>query len=322
MGSPRTPRGWGRLLLFCWLWLFPGMVLGNSQPGNGPADRLTPRLFSEDRPAAQDGSGRTERLQRLMERHDQQQSPPGWQEQVKVLRALSPLEQLQAAHAYINTRVLYRDQAESWKTPHEAFRSGGVCVEFAVSKMLLLRDAGFPETSLRVVTLRPLQPQGVYHVILLARLPDGAVYVLDSPNRAQSATIVPLADYRERIRPVVWAGWKSGFSSNDLPQATLEGGSAPLWGKRDRTARFASGDRLVDIAADLRVVRPGERPLTASERSRLALLRRYYHAPGTETRRPLTADEIRKLDGIRARLYRDDGLHTRSMAEQKRFFFE
>ncbi|MEO5341412.1 MAG: transglutaminase-like domain-containing protein [Magnetococcus sp. MYC-9] len=310
-------------MLLCGLGLWPAQGMAYKAPGGELEERITPQLFQENRLPAQDVSGRTDRLQRLVQRHEQQQ-PTEWREKVKTLRTLSPLEQLRAVHAYINQRVRYVEQPNRWKAPQEAFASGGVCVEFAVSKMLLLRDSGFPESSLRVVTLRPIKPNGVYHVILLARLPEGAVYVLDSPDRAQSATIVPLASYRERIRPVVWAGWRGGFSSNDHPQV---GGDFSTWpaaplGRRDRTAHFASGDRLVDIAADLRVVRRGERPLTVAERERLARLRRYYHAPTADNGRSLTAEERQKLKGIRARLNRDDGINPRSLMAQKRFFFE
>ncbi|MBF0095768.1 MAG: transglutaminase-like cysteine peptidase [Magnetococcales bacterium] len=298
-------------LLGCCLLLWPDWVAANKNSGPEPPARLTSALFFDNRPPAQDGSGRTERLQRLILRHDQQ-TPPGWAEQATRLRALPPKEQLQAVHAFINQRLRYVDHGNAWQTPREAFSKGGVCVEFAVSKMLLLRDAGFNEAALRVVTLRPLQAQGIYHVVLLARLPDGSVYVLDSPERAQSAEIVPLSAYRERIRPVIWAGWRGGFSSNDLPQsgdvssyiASRGSGMAGLG--QDRTSRFASGDRLVDIAADLRLVRPGEKPLNASERQHLALLRRYYHDPTPGNGAAISAEQRRKLNAIRARLDRDE----------------
>ncbi|MEO5349172.1 MAG: transglutaminase-like cysteine peptidase [Magnetococcus sp. YQC-3] len=313
------------VFLACWLLLSPLPVLGNKGNSTPPEDRLTPSLFTENRLPEQDKSGRTERLQRLILRHEQQH-PEGWQEKVKELRSLSPLEQLRSVHAYINRRLAYVEHPNRWQPPKEAFASGGVCVEYATSKMLLLRDAGFPEASLRVVTLRPIRADGIYHVILLARLPDGAVYVLDSPDRAQSAEIVPLAAYRERIRPVVWAGWRGGFSSNDRLQAggvdTLTALRGTRGAMRDRTALFASGDRLVDIAADLRVVRPGERPLTEAERRRLAQLRRYYHEPTAENGRLLSASEKQKLKGIRARLDRDEEIYFRPHAERKKFFFE
>ncbi|MEO5364161.1 MAG: transglutaminase-like domain-containing protein [Magnetococcus sp. DMHC-8] len=298
------------------------------QGDNTPlTDRLTPSLFTDNRPVEQDGSGRTARLARLVQQHhDQRQpTPTGWADQVKALRNLSPLEQLRAAHLYVNRRMAYVDRGQIWKTPQEAFASGGVCVEFATSKLLLLRDAGFPEAAMRVITLRPLNPNGIFHVILLARLPDGSMYVLDSPDRAQSADIVPLASYRERIRPVVWSGWSGGFSSNDHPQTGPVGSFAPARhtaAQRDRTSLFASGDRLVDIAADLRVVRPGERPLTEAERRRLALLRRYYHAPTEENRRPLTQAEVSKLHGIRAKLDREDWVYRRPDRERINTFVD
>ncbi|MBF0401684.1 MAG: transglutaminase-like cysteine peptidase [Magnetococcales bacterium] len=281
---------------------------------------MTPSLFATDRPPTQDGSGRTERLRQLIQRHEAH-PPNDWQTEVDRLRALPPIEQLRAVHAYVNHRLTYVDHANIWKTPREAFAVGGVCVEYATTKMLLLRDAGFPESSLRVVTLRPLTPNGIYHVVLLARLPDEAVFVLDSPKRAQSATIVPLEAFRERIRPVVWAGWQGGFSSNDHPGAATGGytTSRPTT-QRDRTAYFASGDRLVDIAADLRVLRYGETPLSPSERRRLALLRRYYHDPTTANRQPLTTAEVEKLNGIRTRLARVAGI--RPTEKEKKYFFE
>ncbi|MBF0184125.1 MAG: hypothetical protein HQM06_07035 [Magnetococcales bacterium] len=288
----------------------PGAALANKGGSEEPPARMTAELFVGNRLPTQDSSGRSERLLRLIQRHDQQ-PPPGWSEQVARLRPLPPQEQLRAAHQFINQRVRYLDHGNAWQTPREAFARGGVCVEFAVSKMLLLRDAGFNEAALRVVTLRPLPPHGVYHVVLLARLADGTIYVLDSPERAQSADIVPLSAYRERIRPVVWAGWRGGYSSNDLAQT---GDFSAYLGRQgrssafgpDRTSRFATGDRLVDIAADLRLVRPGEKPLTAAERHRLAQLRRYYHDPIPANGAGLSAAERQKLNGIRARLDLDE----------------
>lgn len=311
--------------LACWLSLSPLPLLGNKGGSALPEDRLTPALFTENRLPEQDNSGRTERLQRLILRHEQQH-PVGWQEKVKELRSLSPLEQLRSVHAYINRRLTYVEHPNRWQPPREAFASGGVCVEYATSKMLLLRDAGFPEASLRVVTLRPIRADGIYHVILLARLPDGEIFVLDSPDRAQSAEIVPLASYRERIRPVVWAGWRGGFSSNDRLQEggvdTLSALRGPPGTQRDRTARFASGDRLVDIAADLRVLRHGERPLSEAERKLLAKMRRYYHAPTEENGYALSRLEKQKLKGIRARLDQEEEIYFRPRAERKKFFFE
>ncbi|MBF0461575.1 MAG: transglutaminase-like cysteine peptidase [Magnetococcales bacterium] len=320
MKQPRAawPMRKTALLLLCGLGLLPLQAMANREGGDEWVDRLTPVLFRDSQQPERDTSGRTERLRRLIERHEQHR-PVGWTEQIRALQALPPLEQLRAAHAYVNRRLTYVDHAETWKSPQEAFASGGVCVEYATTKMVLLRDAGFPESALRVVTLRPLKPNGVFHVVLLARLPDGAVFVLDSPDRAQSASIVPLALYRERIRPVVWAGWRGGFSTNDHPPV---GGvdafsSARTGVPQERTSRFASGDRLVDIAAELRVVRPGERPLTEAERHRLALLRRYYRAPTAENRHLLTAAEVKKLEGIRARLDREEGLYAQPRVVQR-----
>lgn len=307
------------VFLLCIVLLFlPNQVMANKEIQE---ERMTSALFLNNRPPEQDGSGRILRLQKMIQRHEVSH-PVGWEEQVDILRALSPIDQLRAAHRYVNRRLVYVDHLNIWKTPQEAFLSGGVCVEYATSKMLLLRDAGFPESSMRVVTLRPIKPNGVFHVVLLASLTDGQVFVLDSPNRAQSEDIVPLTSYRERIRPVVWAGWRGGFETNDSFQAGVMGSHDGYLDptQPDRTAYFSSGDRLVDIAADLRVVRHGETPLSRAERQKLALLRRYYHEPTAENRHPLTKEEIRKLNGIRTRLSREEGIKPTESG--RKFFFD
>ncbi|MBF0272844.1 MAG: transglutaminase-like cysteine peptidase [Magnetococcales bacterium] len=268
-----------------------------------PISRLFEVAFSP-----QDSSGRGDKWGRLMADHAKRRSPE-WESDLAAIRELPFLTRLQAVQEQVNRRIVYQDDPENiWKTPIDAYRTGGDCEDYAFAKMLLLKESGFPEKQMRVVTLAPSAPAWVHHVILIAWLQE-KIYVLDSPNRTPGGRLVLLDDYRDRGRDVVWAAWDGGYVVRD------QGGSGGAPGPTPPRGVFAgmpSGalrvisyrqfplqEKLVRIAADWLVIHPWEPPLTSTEVERLRVLRQYYHEPTPENAQGLTSYEVRKLEELR-----------------------
>lgn len=288
----------GRLLRV--VWLVP-LVAG---VGGAMADvRAIQEVLRKQEPLLVDISGRGGKLLHAIAEHGNKK-PAGWQEDVKRLQGLPAKELLQAAHELVNRRIPYQnDPFNEWLPPSVSFVHGGDCEDYAIAKLLLLREAGFPEAFLRVVTLVPVRLASPYHVILVAQL-ENRIYVLDSPGRAQSKDIVLLEEYREGNRPVAWAGWSGGFAFSSTTLNKQPAGRGYYGGLLFRRgSRFANlvgpADRLILVAADLRVITRRERPLNQGEIVKLRHLRAYYNGPSSETARLLTAYEAKKLDGFR-----------------------
>lgn len=245
-----------------------------------------------------DPSGRTTRLKAAAERH-QQRHPEHWDETVKQLQTLEGVEKLERAHQFVNKQVTYRDYPQ-WKSPLETFTQGGNCKDYAIAKFLLLEESGLPASDMRLVSLAPTGNRPA-HVILVARI-NQKHYVLDSAGRSQSQHVVPLDAFNERTRTIVWSGSTSGYSLATIRgSGNTSGGEMMITTLGPRPA-LTTGERLLDIAAELRLVRPGEAPLTTKERQKLALLRAYFHDPSEENARHISPEEARKLSAMRQRL--------------------
>lgn len=273
-------------------------------PQWGRADiRSFQEILRAHLPLQEDITGRGAKLIRAIEEHEKKK-PATWQEDVKRLQGLPARELLEAVHDLVNQRIRYQDDPfNQWLSPSVAFQEGGDCEDYAIAKLLLLREAGFPESSLRMVTLAPVRLTSPYHVILVAEL-EKRIYVLDSPNRAQSRDIVLLESYRDGDRPVMWGGWSGGFafSGSTLGKQPAGTGFSGLMLPRRayKIARLVGPeDRLILVAADLKVITRRERPLNETEKVKLRNLRAYFNDPNSENARRITAYEVKKLDVFR-----------------------
>jgi predicted transglutaminase-like cysteine proteinase len=83
-------------------------------------------------------------------------------------------------HPYIPSRVNWHE-SNHWETPFEFLSKGGQCQDYAIAKYLLLRAAGVPDSSLRVVVLRDTQ-LGLDHAVTVAYV-EGEALVLDNQER-------------------------------------------------------------------------------------------------------------------------------------------
>ncbi|MBF0417077.1 MAG: transglutaminase-like cysteine peptidase [Magnetococcales bacterium] len=260
-----------------------------------------------DAGSKEDPSGRADRLATVMSTHARKK-PPGWEADLARIKQLPVAARIQEVQELVNTRIRTVDDPENiWLAPVDAYRNGGDCEDYAVAKLLLLKESGFSEQNLRIVVLAPLpRNQGIYHVILTARL-DGVVYVLDSPGRVHGDRAVPMATYKDADRPIDWAGW-SGGAVNRSGQGS-NGGVHMAYGVAHGVPggirrvisyqQFPPNEKLVRIAADWLVIHPWEPPLTPKEVARLRLLRLYFQDPSADNALAISRFEASKLDELR-----------------------
>ncbi|MBF0125921.1 MAG: transglutaminase-like cysteine peptidase [Magnetococcales bacterium] len=273
-----------------------------------PDGLLSMPLFREAIPQ-EDRSGRSAKLDHAFSLHAQRK-PALWAGDLLALQELPMVAKLRAAQELVNQRIAYQNDPDNiWKPPFDAYRSGGDCEDYAIAKLLLLRESGFPENRMRMITLAPQGQNRIYHVILVAQWQD-KIFILDSPKRTPDGQVVVLDQYRDANRPVVWAGWSGGSlaksagvgvgSKDALPRVVQGGAFGPYGPLRMPSYReFPVREKLVRIAANLLVIRPGEPKLTPEEIERLRLLRVYFHDPTPENAQPLTRFELQKLEELR-----------------------
>ena len=121
-----------------------------------------------------------------------------WNELLATRFPAGGLDLLAAVNERINREpsmpdaVLWREM-DHWATPREFLALGGDCEDFAISKLLLLRRAGWPEDLLRLVVVQRGQ-DGQYHAVAAARWGE-RVYVLDN-LRADLRPDTYCPDYR------------------------------------------------------------------------------------------------------------------------------
>src|ERR1700722_5070361 len=144
-------------------------------------------LFEGETGPSAEGASRVQRLRDAMRAH-RQRKPAGWTRlvtQVHDARAKAgDYTALMLANALIN-EIHYRDGTDgSYYPPARFFAESGVCKDFAVAKYLLLREAGFDASQLRLVSLAPRynNTPDDWHVMLVVQADDMAAPVaLDSP---------------------------------------------------------------------------------------------------------------------------------------------
>jgi predicted transglutaminase-like cysteine proteinase len=118
--------------------------------------------------------------------------PAEWRalaEEIRGLDLRAKLARVNAAfnrHPYIPSAANW-GESNHWETPYEFLRKGGQCQEYAIAKYLLLREAGVPAASLRLVVVRDLR-LALDHAVTVAYV-DGEALLLDN----QIASVVPVA---------------------------------------------------------------------------------------------------------------------------------
>lgn len=144
-------------------------------------------LFEGETGPSAEGASRVQRLRDAMRAH-RQRKPAGWTRlvtQVHDARAKAgDYTALMLANALIN-EIHYRDGTDgSYYPPARFFAESGVCKDFAVAKYLLLREAGFDASQLRLVSLAPRynNTPDDWHVMLVVQTDGMATPVaLNSP---------------------------------------------------------------------------------------------------------------------------------------------
>ncbi len=180
-----------------------------------PALFGTREVFSSDSSAFFKWHGMLERF--AAERRSEPVCAPGvaepcepaeWRALVASLKGLdlrAKLDRVNAAinrHPYIPSFVNWHE-SNHWETPFEFLRKGGQCQDYAITKYLLLREAGVPASRLRLVVLRDTH-LGLDHAVTVAFLDDEAL-VLDN----QQPTVVPASrlDYYRPYYSINEQGW-------------------------------------------------------------------------------------------------------------------
>ena len=114
------------------------------------------------------------------------------------LRGLEGIARLERANAAVNAAVRYQSDLahhgviDRWSGPLATLGQSGDCEDYAIAKFALLRDAGMPESELRIVLLRDTAIRQD-HAVLAARTPDGW-RILDN-RRAAVVMDSALPDY-------------------------------------------------------------------------------------------------------------------------------
>jgi predicted transglutaminase-like cysteine proteinase len=157
-------------------------------------------LSDTPRDTSSEAGQRVLRLRDALRAHRLRQ-PAGWSRLVDAVRAArarsGELAAVTLANALVN-EVRYRDGTDgSYYAPARFFAESGVCKDFAVAKYLLLKEAGFSVSSLRLVSLAPRynNTPDDWHVVLVAQVEgERAPVVLDSPPPSAKRTAEANAD--------------------------------------------------------------------------------------------------------------------------------
>ncbi|SAK75832.1 hypothetical protein AWB78_03336 [Caballeronia calidae] len=220
-------------------------------------------LDGEMRQSAE-GASRVQRLRNAMRAH-RQLKPAGWNRLVTQVRdartKAGDYSALTLANALIN-EIPYRDGTDgSYYPPARFFAERGVCKDFAVAKYLLLREAGFDASQLRLVSLAPRynNTPDDWHVMLVVQTDRMAAPVaLDSPAPLVRKRIGDASDDTLRAATVDAVD----TASKADPQAGRTGPSALLVailaGRKpaDAVLRAPSGPAVATLVASGQAERP------------------------------------------------------------------
>jgi predicted transglutaminase-like cysteine proteinase len=134
--------------------------------------------------------------------------PAEWGALIAALKGLdlrAKLDRVNAAinrHPYVPSYVNWHE-SNHWETPFEFLAKGGQCQDYAIAKYLLLRAAGVPASSLRVVVLHDTRLD-LDHAVTVAYV-GGEALVLDNQQR----DVVPASslDFYQPYYSINEQGW-------------------------------------------------------------------------------------------------------------------
>jgi len=131
------------------------------------------------------------------------------------------LERLEAVNWYVNHRVTFTDDQRRWGLPDvwstaaETLKSGrGDCEDYAISKLQMLRRAGFSDRDLYLVIVKDLVSRQD-HAVLVVRA-AGRMNVLDN-GTDQLLDSEALRDYRPILTFASYGTWTHGYRVQSAP---------------------------------------------------------------------------------------------------------
>jgi predicted transglutaminase-like cysteine proteinase len=150
-------------------------------------------------------------------RYDTHCVPSEWQSLIDKMRGLDLSQQIEIAnqamnhHPYVTTAANWH-RSMYWESPFEFLRYGGQCQDYAIAKYLLLRAAGVPADTMRMVVLRDAAIS-LDHAVL-------AVYVNGEPLLLDNlrSEIVPARNvsYYHPYYSINENGWWSHFGGQAM----------------------------------------------------------------------------------------------------------
>jgi predicted transglutaminase-like cysteine proteinase len=133
----------------------------------------------------------------VLERHIKETTPPGdcestqfnqchlkqWRNFLAKVKPLPPAEQIGAVNLYANERPYVLDIenygiVDYWATPREFLQHNGDCEDYAIFKMLSLKQLGFSVDDMRVVVVQDTNLRISHAVMALNRNDD--ILILDN----------------------------------------------------------------------------------------------------------------------------------------------
>jgi predicted transglutaminase-like cysteine proteinase len=134
--------------------------------------------------------------------------PREWLRLVALLRPLDLRTKLATVNTLINRYPYIPSEANwhevnHWETPFEFLARSGQCQDYAITKYLLLREAGVPDAQLRLVVLRD-DRQGADHAVLVAYV-NGETLMLD--NQLTDVVSTDRVPYYRPYYSINESGW-------------------------------------------------------------------------------------------------------------------
>ena len=124
--------------------------------------------------------------------------PAEWREALQAMAGMSLRQKVDYANAAMNRHTYVPSlvnwgTSSYWETPFEFLRRSGQCQDYAIAKFVLLRAAGVPNDSMRLVVVRDTLSR-LDHAVLVVAV-DGTGLVLDN----QSPSVLPAEAVRRYI---------------------------------------------------------------------------------------------------------------------------
>ena len=133
----------------------------------------------------------------VLERHIKERVPEGqcqsrkldschvkrWQGFIRSIRSLPPLDQIRRVNEYANQQEYILDienygVEDYWATPRQFLYNNGDCEDYAITKMLSLKQLGFDSADLRIVVLQDTNLR-IPHAVLAVNI-KGDTLIMDN----------------------------------------------------------------------------------------------------------------------------------------------